>query len=168
VIPAVGGPRCQRQWRSQLRCNGRHRLRRLANIRHRHKRKEANQSILRLTHRGIRRLTGFRLILPWLALGPRTVEPPTDLTRTYRSTQWRIPNQQPSAPEHFSGAEGCLFRAAGAEGYPFFGTPRVAHEGLLSASACAASASSSSSSLPSKGQGADARCRPGLQHSPWQ
>jgi len=151
-----------------MRCNGRHIPRRLITIRHRHNRKEANQSILRLAHRGFRPLTGFRLILPWLALGRRTVEPPTDLTGKYRSTQWRIPNQQPSAPKHFSGAEGCLFRAAGAEDYPFFGNPRVAHEGLLSASTCAASASSSSSSLPSKGQGADAACRPGLEHSPWQ
>ena len=83
---------------------------------HRHKRKEASQSIHRSAHRGIRRLTGFRPILPWLAPAPRKVEPPADLTGKYRSTQWWIPSQQPSAPEHFCGAEGCLIRAAGCEG----------------------------------------------------
>jgi hypothetical protein len=56
--------------------------------------------------------------------------------------------------------------SSGAAGYPFFGTARMGNDGLSSMEA--ASASSNSSSLPSNGQGADASCRPGLQHSPWQ
>src|SRR5262249_37107458 len=120
VIAAVRGSRRQRQGtiQSVLLVVGRYRPRRLTPSWHRHKRKEANQSIRRSAHRGIRRLTGFRAILPWLAPAPRKVEPPGDLTGKYRSTQGRILSRKPSAPEHVSGAEGCLLRAAGSESTP--------------------------------------------------